>query len=136
MEFEEEGERIAFGCVAKGHKKYGSTSRFRRKDPKTFVYKVQKGDTMQGIAVKFGVTTEQIRRTNQMWTNDSLFLRDTLLIPCTKETDKSLCENEVVGKATNSTDSDSDTEVKSGQENTRAHPSSSLSTQQEATTAV
>ena len=55
-EFNGEDERIAFGTVAKGQKKYGSTSRFKRKDQNTVVYNVQKGDTMQGIAVKFGIT--------------------------------------------------------------------------------
>lgn len=29
----------------------------------------------------FGLQTEQIRRANRLWANDSLFLRETLLIP-------------------------------------------------------
>ncbi len=50
-------ERIAFGPMAKGQKKYGSTSKsHKREEPTGFVYNVQRGDTMQGIAVKFGVT--------------------------------------------------------------------------------
>jgi hypothetical protein len=76
-------ERIAFGTMAKGQKKYGSTANNlkRMEEQNAFVYNVQRGDTLQGLSVKFGVSTEQIRRINQLWTNDSLFLRDKLLIP-------------------------------------------------------
>jgi len=81
MEYRGGDERIAFGPMAKGQKKYGATSsRFKKAEP-VLVYNVQIGDTLQGLAVKFGVSTEQIRRANNLWTNDSLFLRDKLLIP-------------------------------------------------------
>jgi len=50
-------ERIAFGPMAKGQKRYGSTSTRNKKDEaQGFPYTVQRGDTLQGIAVKFGVT--------------------------------------------------------------------------------
>ncbi|ODN00525.1 LysM and putative peptidoglycan-binding domain-containing protein 1 [Orchesella cincta] len=81
MEYSGGDERIAFGTMAKGQKKYGATSsRFKKNEP-VIIYNVQPGDTLPGLAVKFGITTEQIRRANNLWTNDSLFLRDKLLIP-------------------------------------------------------
>lgn len=50
-------ERIAFGSMAKGQKRYGSTStRIKRDETQGFPYTVQLGDTLQGLAVKFGVS--------------------------------------------------------------------------------
>ncbi|XP_035204828.1 lysM and putative peptidoglycan-binding domain-containing protein 2-like [Stegodyphus dumicola] len=46
---------------------------------------VQPGDTLQGLALRYGVTMEQIKRENKMWTTDSLFLRSTLNIPVDSE---------------------------------------------------
>ncbi|XP_053133963.1 lysM and putative peptidoglycan-binding domain-containing protein 1 [Hemicordylus capensis] len=42
---------------------------------------LEPGDTLQGLAVKYGVTTEQIKRANRLYTNDSIFLKKTLYIP-------------------------------------------------------
>ncbi|XP_078730483.1 uncharacterized protein LOC144945816 [Lampetra fluviatilis] len=42
---------------------------------------VVRGDTLAGLALRYGVTTEQIRRANHLFANESLFLRTTLLIP-------------------------------------------------------
>lgn len=57
MEYSGGDERIAFGPMAKGQKKYGATSsRFKKQNEPVVVYNVQLGDTMQGLAVKFGVT--------------------------------------------------------------------------------
>lgn len=59
-------EKIAFGSMAKGQKKYGSIitpqrlSRSMTEDQPTFIYDVQSHDTMQGLAVKFGVTVSKI----------------------------------------------------------------------------
>lgn len=61
MEYSGGDERIAFGPMAKGQKKYGATSsRFKKQNDPVLVYNVQLGDTMQGLAVKFGVTVSQI----------------------------------------------------------------------------
>uniref|UniRef100_A0A8D0L0P1 LysM and putative peptidoglycan-binding domain-containing protein 1 n=1 Tax=Sphenodon punctatus TaxID=8508 RepID=A0A8D0L0P1_SPHPU len=38
-------------------------------------------DTLQGLALKYGVTMEQIKRANRLYTNDSIFLKKTLYIP-------------------------------------------------------
>ncbi|XP_044294959.1 lysM and putative peptidoglycan-binding domain-containing protein 2 [Varanus komodoensis] len=43
------------------------------------------GDTLQGIALKYGVTMEQIKRANKLFTNDCIFLRKTLNIPVMSE---------------------------------------------------
>ncbi|XP_053560961.1 lysM and putative peptidoglycan-binding domain-containing protein 1 [Bombina bombina] len=42
---------------------------------------VQPGDTLQGLALKYGVTMEQIKRANRLYTNDSIFLKKSLCIP-------------------------------------------------------
>ncbi|MEE6491533.1 hypothetical protein FKM82_016252 [Ascaphus truei] len=44
-------------------------------------HRIQQGDTLQGLALKYGVTMEQIKRTNRLYTNDSIFLKKSLYIP-------------------------------------------------------
>ncbi|XP_013912667.1 PREDICTED: lysM and putative peptidoglycan-binding domain-containing protein 1 [Thamnophis sirtalis] len=44
-------------------------------------HQLRPGDTLQGLAVMYGVTTEQIKRANRLYTNDSIFLKKTLWIP-------------------------------------------------------
>lgn len=46
---------------------------------------VQPGDTLQGLALKYGVTMEQIKRANRLYTNDSIFLKKHLSIPVLTE---------------------------------------------------
>ncbi|XP_063221314.1 lysM and putative peptidoglycan-binding domain-containing protein 2 [Bacillus rossius redtenbacheri] len=78
------GERQSIRDSAKSLKKYGSTcNHFKRQDHIKHI--IVEGDTLQGIALKYGVTMEQIRRANLLWATDSLFLRESLLIPVTKE---------------------------------------------------
>ncbi|XP_022303791.2 lysM and putative peptidoglycan-binding domain-containing protein 1-like isoform X1 [Crassostrea virginica] len=67
--------------------KYGTTTRLVTKSSIAAKHKVCQSDTLMGIALKYGSTVEQIKRENQLWTNDSLFLREYLLIPIA-------CENE------------------------------------------
>ncbi|KAL1777916.1 hypothetical protein HispidOSU_015493 [Sigmodon hispidus] len=43
------------------------------------------GDTLQGIALKYGVMMEQIKRANKLFTNDCIFLKKTLSIPILSE---------------------------------------------------
>ncbi|CAG9857418.1 unnamed protein product [Phyllotreta striolata] len=74
-------ERLSIRDSAQSLKKYGSTSRHVTK-PDTFIkHYVDNADTLQGIALKYDVTIEQIRRANKLWTSDSLFLKEHLLIP-------------------------------------------------------
>ncbi|XP_051013649.1 lysM and putative peptidoglycan-binding domain-containing protein 1 [Acomys russatus] len=46
---------------------------------------LEPGDTLAGLALKYGVTMEQIKRTNRLYTNDSIFLRKTVYIPILTE---------------------------------------------------
>uniref|UniRef100_A0A8D0EBX3 LysM and putative peptidoglycan-binding domain-containing protein 2 n=1 Tax=Salvator merianae TaxID=96440 RepID=A0A8D0EBX3_SALMN len=48
-------------------------------------HRLSAGDTLQGIALKYGVTMEQIKRANKLFTNDCIFLRKTLNIPVISE---------------------------------------------------
>lgn len=74
-------EQIAIRESARSLKKYGSTSNHLKRQEHYIKHKVSKTDTLQGLALKYGATTEQIRRANRLWANDSLFLRESLLIP-------------------------------------------------------
>ncbi|CAM4701720.1 unnamed protein product [Leuciscus chuanchicus] len=44
-------------------------------------HKVQPGETLQGLSLKYGVSMEQIKRANRLYTNDSIFLKESLFIP-------------------------------------------------------
>lgn len=48
---------------------------------KLIEHTVQPGETLQGLALKYGVTVEQIKRANRLYTNDSIFLKKSLSIP-------------------------------------------------------
>ncbi|XP_030046275.1 lysM and putative peptidoglycan-binding domain-containing protein 2 [Microcaecilia unicolor] len=48
-------------------------------------HRVGDGDTLQGIALKYGVTMQQIKRANKLFTTDCIFLRKTLNIPVISE---------------------------------------------------
>ncbi|XP_046397597.1 lysM and putative peptidoglycan-binding domain-containing protein 2 [Ischnura elegans] len=74
-------EKRYIGGFAKSLKKYGSTCNHMKTQEKLIKHTVSKSDTLQGIALKYGVTMEQIRRINRLWASDSLFLRENLLIP-------------------------------------------------------
>ncbi|XP_011194319.2 GATA zinc finger domain-containing protein 14 isoform X2 [Zeugodacus cucurbitae] len=71
---------------ARSLKKYGSTccNHSLRNNETLIRHDVDKTDTLQGIALKYGCSTEQIRRANRLFASDSLFLRQFLLIPVDK----------------------------------------------------
>ncbi|XP_067305727.1 lysM and putative peptidoglycan-binding domain-containing protein 1 isoform X2 [Pseudorasbora parva] len=48
-------------------------------------HKVQPGETLQGLSLKYGVSMEQIKRANRLYTNDSIFLKESLFIPILTE---------------------------------------------------
>lgn len=61
---------------------YGSTaSVFASLGEKYIEHRVTDSDTLQGIALKYGVTMEQIKRVNKLFSNDCIFLRNSLNIP-------------------------------------------------------
>ncbi|XP_043277060.1 lysM and putative peptidoglycan-binding domain-containing protein 2 [Venturia canescens] len=74
-------ERRSIRDPSRKPKKYGSTSKHMTRNENLVKHIVSKCDTLQGIALKYGVTTEQIRRINRLWASDSLFLREYLLVP-------------------------------------------------------
>ncbi|KAK2845124.1 hypothetical protein Q5P01_011783 [Channa striata] len=54
-------------------------------------HKLQPGETLQGLAVKYGVSMEQIKRANRLYTNDSIYLKSSLSIPVQSDLDD--CRN-------------------------------------------
>jgi len=97
-------ERTSFVRTAKAQRKYGSTNTIMNEpslkyQPDSFVrHRVQPGDTLQGIALRYKTSMEYIKRINKMWTNDMLFLREYLCVPCFAETGEgqSNCHQELV----------------------------------------
>lgn len=65
-------------------KKYGSTCNHVRNNEILIRHDIEMGDTLQGIALKYGCSTEQIRRANRLFASDSLYLRQFLMIPVDK----------------------------------------------------
>uniref|UniRef100_A0A336MCB5 CSON015077 protein n=1 Tax=Culicoides sonorensis TaxID=179676 RepID=A0A336MCB5_CULSO len=67
-------------------RKYGSISSASGKNSRNqnisyIRHEIQQNDTLQGIALKYGVSMEQIKRTNRLLTTDTIFLRQYLMIP-------------------------------------------------------
>ncbi|XP_034936501.1 lysM and putative peptidoglycan-binding domain-containing protein 2 [Chelonus insularis] len=79
--YREMEERRSIRDISKNLKKYGSTSKHVIRNDNLIKHFVSKTDTLPGIALKYGTTTEQIRRINRLWASDSLFLREYLLVP-------------------------------------------------------
>ncbi|KAB5586862.1 hypothetical protein PHYPO_G00006340 [Pangasianodon hypophthalmus] len=77
-------------------KSYGSlvTSSISPIRQKRVQHKVQPGETLQGLALKYGVSMEQIKRANRLYTNDSIFLKKFLCIPILTESLSFTDENE------------------------------------------
>lgn len=74
-------ETALLGSFARKQVKYGSTCKYVSRSGKTIKHVVQPDDTLQGIALRYGVTTEELKRANRLWTSDSLFLRPWLAVP-------------------------------------------------------
>lgn len=85
-------ERTNFVRTARAQRKYGSTNMninepSLKYQPTSFMqHRVQPGDTLQGIALRYKTSMEYIKRINKMWTNDTLFLREYLYVPCFADT--------------------------------------------------
>ncbi|XP_049573837.1 lysM and putative peptidoglycan-binding domain-containing protein 2 [Syngnathus scovelli] len=61
---------------------YGSTASVTASLGEKFIeHRVTDSDTLQGIALKYGVTMEQIKRANKLFSNDCIFLKNSLSIP-------------------------------------------------------
>ncbi|CAG9760215.1 unnamed protein product [Ceutorhynchus assimilis] len=75
-------EKLSIRDSARSLKKYGATSSKNATKNECYIkHFVGDSDTLQGVALKYNVTIEQIRRANKLWASDSLFLRESLLIP-------------------------------------------------------
>ncbi|KAM6935746.1 lysM and putative peptidoglycan-binding domain-containing protein 1 [Lycodopsis pacificus] len=48
---------------------------------------IQPEDTLQGLSLKYGVSMEQIKRANRLYTNESIFLKRSLWIPVLSDSD-------------------------------------------------
>ncbi|XP_057338347.1 lysM and putative peptidoglycan-binding domain-containing protein 2 [Microplitis mediator] len=79
--YREMEERRSIRDNSRNLKKYGSTSKRVIRNENLIKHIICKTDTLPGIALKYGTTTEQIRRINRLWASDSLFLRESLLVP-------------------------------------------------------
>ncbi|KAM8894406.1 LOW QUALITY PROTEIN: lysM and putative peptidoglycan-binding domain-containing protein 2 [Spinachia spinachia] len=65
---------------------YGSTASVTASLGEKYVeHRVTDSDTLQGIALKYGVTMEQIKRANKLFSNDCIFLKNSLNIPVASE---------------------------------------------------
>lgn len=47
-----------------------------------FQHKVQPGETLQAISLKYNISIEQLKRINRLYSNEAFFLKETILIPC------------------------------------------------------
>ncbi|XP_077119865.1 lysM and putative peptidoglycan-binding domain-containing protein 2 [Ranitomeya variabilis] len=65
---------------------YGSTASVTAPWAERYIeHPVSPGDTLQGIALKYGVTMEQVKRANKLFSTDCIFLRKSLNIPVISE---------------------------------------------------
>ncbi|XP_034050275.1 lysM and putative peptidoglycan-binding domain-containing protein 2 [Thalassophryne amazonica] len=65
---------------------YGSTASVTASLGEKYIeHRVTDSDTLQGVALRYGVTMEQIKRANKLFSNDCIFLRNSLNIPVVSE---------------------------------------------------
>ncbi|XP_026862497.2 lysM and putative peptidoglycan-binding domain-containing protein 1 [Electrophorus electricus] len=87
-------------------KSYGSLVTSSPIRQKIIEHKVQPEDTLQGLSLKYGVSMEQIKRANRLYTNDSIFLKMFLSIPLPTESlftnENELCDEELRQEERNS----------------------------------
>ncbi|XP_053658031.1 lysM and putative peptidoglycan-binding domain-containing protein 1 [Anopheles marshallii] len=85
------GEKQSIRDSARSLKKYGSISGGSRSpaalQPTDALIRhdVERTDTLQGLALKYGCSMEQIRRVNRLLPTDTIFLRPFLMIPVSKD---------------------------------------------------
>ncbi|KAF2662667.1 carbohydrate-binding module family 50 protein [Lophiostoma macrostomum CBS 122681] len=51
------------------------------RDALVYIHKVQPSDTLAGITIRFNCQPTVLRRANRMWPNDSVQVKDTLVLP-------------------------------------------------------
>ncbi|XP_044518176.1 lysM and putative peptidoglycan-binding domain-containing protein 2 [Gracilinanus agilis] len=87
---ESEEAELSLSLARTKTRSYGSTASVRAPlaaavCERQVQHRVCAGDTLQGIALKYGVTMEQIKRANKLFTNDCIFLKKILNIPIISE---------------------------------------------------
>ena len=65
--------------VKKTSQKTGTSNHQQTQDTKTITYKIKKGDTLSGIAIKYHVTVADLKKWNHL-DNDNIFEGKTLII--------------------------------------------------------
>lgn len=83
-----------------------------------YKHKLQEGETLQGISLKYSVPIESIKRANRLWSNDlTAFVKEFLIIPISKEKLKELNLDENNLEPTNITNKQSNLVVVNGDKN-------------------
>jgi len=75
--FSRSGELRSYGALGN----QGQSIMLTKFDVRSFTHKLQPSDTLQGLAVKYGVTVERLKRINKLYSNDTFHVRKTLRIP-------------------------------------------------------
>jgi hypothetical protein len=102
MAAENNDERQVLHKSLRSQTGYGTaalTAATNKSTPKTRKFisrQLLRTDTLMGIALKYGVTVQDLKKENKIWNSDHLFLRETLLIPLTSENEDLLDENDVI----------------------------------------
>ena len=64
---------------------YGTCVRSMKETTAQYVkHYLDKSDTLQGLALKYDCSTDELRRINKLYSSDSIFLRQYLLVPAPK----------------------------------------------------
>uniref|UniRef100_A0A803J4Y8 LysM and putative peptidoglycan-binding domain-containing protein 2 n=1 Tax=Xenopus tropicalis TaxID=8364 RepID=A0A803J4Y8_XENTR len=81
LECESEAE-LSLSLARTKTRSYGSTASVAAPLSERYIeHRLSPSDTLQGIALKYGVTMEQIKRANKLFSTDCIFLRKSLNIP-------------------------------------------------------
>lgn len=78
-------EKGLLGAATRPHRRYGSTAVNMKKPENVIKHRVSKQDTIQGIALRYGVTVETIKQHNKLWTVEAMFLHDFLEVPVSRD---------------------------------------------------
>ncbi|XP_068586470.1 lysM and putative peptidoglycan-binding domain-containing protein 2 [Cebidichthys violaceus] len=82
----ESESELSQGLARTKIRSYGSTASVTASLGEKYIeHRVTDSDTLQGIALKYGVTMEQIKRANKLFSNDCIFLKNSLNIPVLSE---------------------------------------------------
>jgi len=64
---------------------YGTCVRSMKQSTSQYVkHYLDKSDTLQGLALKYDCSTDELRRINKLYSSDSIFVRQYLLVPAPK----------------------------------------------------